>query len=183
MAMNIQSPGDDQRLFAEIALRLQSDYTNEKLEALWQESPYAWIRARPSRQKGSIGERIVEEWCEANGLDVRRTRNSQADRIIQGKLVEIKFSFLWESGTYTFQQIRDQNYDYAIFLGLSPFEVHCWIVSKEVLKQHVIGHLPQHMGQAGSDTFWVSFPPGNPPEWLADQRGTPEYCLSILRSF
>jgi hypothetical protein len=45
--------------------------------------------------------------------------------LINGHRVEIKFSTLWQEGIYNFQQIRDQNYEYAVCLGISPFEAHC----------------------------------------------------------
>lgn len=170
-------------IFLTVAKSLEGKYTNPKLEALWSTSPYNWIRTKSPRSKGAISETMIEELCKASGLQVLRSKDSQADRIIEGKRVEIKFSLLWEDGNYTFQQIRDQNYEYAIFLGISPGAVHCWLVSKDVLLQYVIGHLPQHKGKEGSDTFWVFFIPDKPPEWLADQPGTPEYCLSVLRSF
>ena len=44
--------------------------------------------------------------------------------------MEIKFSTLWKSGVYKFQQIRDQEYDAMVLLGISPFSAACWIVPK-----------------------------------------------------
>ena len=31
---------------------------------------------------------------------------------------------------YKFQQLRDQNYEFAICLGISPFSAHCWVLPK-----------------------------------------------------
>ena len=101
--------------------------------------------------------------------------------VINGHRVEVKFSTLWESGAYTFQQIRDQNYEYAILLGISPFDAHCWVLSKSVLRQHVIGHTPQHAGKTGTDTFWLSFPASNPYEWLRPYGGSLEQAYQVLR--
>ena len=39
---------------------------------------------------GSIGEQLVAGWFAAKGLDVLRTGDSEADRVIDGKRVEIK---------------------------------------------------------------------------------------------
>jgi hypothetical protein len=91
---------------------------------------------------GKIGEQLVEVLCKAMGLDVKSSGDSEADLIIAGRRVEVKFSTLWESGHYKFQQIRDQNYEFAVCLGFSPFDVHCWVISKELLRQYVIGHTP-----------------------------------------
>lgn len=162
----------DVQMLAAIATVLRNDYTKPADMDPWLESPFAWIRTRPSRQVGKIGEQLVAGWCAAKGLDVTSSPNSQADRVIAGQRCEIKFSTLWESGAYTFQQIRDQDYQFLICLGISPFTAHCWVVSKELLREHVIGHTPQHAGKAGSDTFWLSFPASTPPLWLRPYGGT-----------
>lgn len=112
-----------------------------------------------------------------------RSGDSEADRIIAGQRVEIKFSTLWESGVYTFQQIRDQNYEHAICLGLAPFNAHCWVISKEILRQHVIGHTPQHRGMSGTDTFWLSVFATNPPSWLQQCGGTLADAFEVLQAF
>ena len=96
--------------------------------------------------------------------------------------MEIKFSTLWKKGIYRFQQIRDQNYEYAVCLGISPQEAHCWVISKVLLLDHVIGHTPQHRGGLGTDTFWFSVDPNNPPDWLVDCGGSLDEAFRVLRS-
>lgn len=167
------------QLLASIAATLQGDYGNKSDP--WAGSPFAWIRTRPSRQVGKIGEQLVSGWCAAKGLDVMASGDSQADRIIGGRRVEIKFSTLWESGIYKFQQIREQNYEYAICLGVSPFNASCWVVSKDLLRAHVIGHTPQHKGRSGTDTFWLSFPAESPPAWLFPCGGTLAQAFKVLK--
>lgn len=173
----------DVKILAGIAGCLLQDYVNPEQEALWQGSPFAWIRTKPSRQVGKIGEQLVAGWCAAKGLDVTKSPDSQCDRIIGGRRVEIKFSTLWAGGTYTFQQFRDQDYGYAICLGVSPFDAHCWVISKDLLRQHVIGHTPQHAGRAGRDTFWITLDPNDPPEWLGQCGGRLREAFRILRRF
>ena len=157
-------------LLAAIAGTLRDDYVKSAEADPWSDSPFKWIKTRPSRQVGKIGEQLVAGWCAAKGFDVTRSGDSEADRVIAGKRVEIKFSTLWKSGVFKFQQLRDQDYEYAICLGVSPFDAQCWAISKEILLQHVIGVTPQHTGAAGSDTFWLSFRAAAPPGWL-DQCG------------
>ena len=99
----------------------------------WSASPFEWIRARPSRQVGKIGEQLVAGWSAAKGFDVIRSPDAEADRVIAGKRVEIKFSTLWKSGVFKFQQFRDQRYAFAICLGLAPFDARCWAISKDLL--------------------------------------------------
>ncbi|MDA8399734.1 MAG: hypothetical protein M0008_06755 [Actinomycetota bacterium] len=55
--------------------------------------------------------------------------------------MEIKVSTLWQSGVYKFQQIRDQEYDYLLYLGVPPFDAHAWLLPKSVLFEHVIAHM------------------------------------------
>lgn len=150
-----------------------ADYVNPA-EDPWAGSPFAWIKARPSRQVGKIGEQLVAGWAAAKGLDVTRAGDSDADRVINGHRVEIKFSTLWAGGNYVFQQIRDQQYDVALLLGVSPFTASAWVVPKAVLMERPFrpGLSAQHGGQAGRDTAWLQFSAGHPPDWLAEFGGT-----------
>lgn len=170
-------------LLASIAGALMDDYVKSGADDPWSGSPFGWIKTRPSRQVGAIGEQLVSGYFAAKGLDVVRSPDSEADRIIAGRRVEIKFSTLWRSGDFKFQQFRDQNYELAICLGISPFDARCWILSKEVLYEHVIGHTPQHRGRAGADTFWLCFKKKQPPAWLGAHGGTLKEAYSLLAEF
>ena len=170
------------RLLAAIAATLEEDYVREGEPDPWAGSPFAWIRALPSRQKGKVGEQLVSGWCAAKGLDVTASGDTEADRVIAGERIEIKFSTLWKTGVYKFQQIRDQDYRYLICLGISPFDAHCWLIGKDVLRRYVIGHTPQHRGRAGTDTYWLSLRPSQPPAWLELCGGTLSQMFPLLQS-
>jgi hypothetical protein len=168
-------------LLASLSGTIRADYAAEDLE--WEGSPFAWIRTRRSRQVGAIGEKLVAGWCAAKGLDVTRSPDSDADRVVQGKRVEIKFSTKWKSGGYKFQQLRDQDYEYAICLGVSPFDAHCWVLAKSlVLKMwgQPEGPQSQHGGAAGRDTAWLTVDPLNIPEWLTGCGGSLSDAFRIL---
>ena len=77
-------------------------------------------------------------------------------------------STLWKGGSYRFQQLRDQDYEFAVCLGLSPFDAHCWVLPKElILQQWSAGIISsQHGGRAGSDTAWLHVLPDAIPDWL-----------------
>ena len=159
----------DVRMLAGLAGALETDYVQH--DDAWDGSPFAWIKTRPSRQIGKIGEQLVAGWCAAKGLDVLASGSSQFDRYIHGYKVEIKFSTLWKAGTYRFQQVRDQDYQLAICLGVSPFDAHCWVLPKQVLRQHVIGHSGQHGGQTAQETAWLIVDPNAPSDWLTRRGG------------
>ena len=180
----IRQIGDpDVALLATLSSALEADYASDLLP--WEGSPFAWIKTRPSRQVGAIGERLVAGWCAARDFDVVRSPNSDADRVIGGKRCEIKFSTLWRSGVYKFQQLRDQEYDLAILLGVSPFDASCWVVQKQDLigrRGTPGGPTPQHGGSTGRDTLWLSFPALNPPDWLRACGGTLREAAEVLHA-
>lgn len=156
------------KLLASIAATLEQDYVLDNLE--WKGSPFEWIKQRPSRQIGAIGEKIVSGWLAAKSFNVSRSGDSDADRIIEKSRVEIKFSTLWKNGSYKFQQLRDQNYDFAICLGVSPSDAHCWALPKaEILRRwRETGDLSsQHGGAKGADTAWLTVNPASAHSWLA----------------
>ncbi|HOV74918.1 MAG TPA: hypothetical protein PK967_13190 [Candidatus Hydrogenedentes bacterium] len=132
---------------------------------------------------------LVAGWLAARGFNVVRSGDSDADRIIENKRVEIKISTLWANGCYKFQQLRDQRYDLAICLGISPFDAHCWIIPKEdILRLWKVEHRisSQHGGQGGADTAWIDVHPDNPPAWLQCYGGSPSdaiFALSKITGF
>lgn len=171
----------DVRMLAAISGTLEGDYPSEGQEGAWAGTPFNWIRQRPSSARGKIREQLVAGWCAAKGLDVTASGDSEADRVIAGHRVEIKSSTLWRSAILKFQQIRDQNYELAICLGICPFDAYCWVIPKNLLYEHVIGHTPQHGGRTGTDTFWLSFAPTNPPQWLEPCGGTLAKANAVLQ--
>lgn len=176
--MNRKITDPDVQLLEGIASMLQGDYTDDNQ---WAGSPFAWIKQRPSRQVGKIGEQLVSGWCAAKGLSVGPSGDTEADRVIQDKRVEIKFSTLWKSGLFKFQQIRDQDYEVLVCLGLAPFDARCWVIPKTALYDFVIGHTPQHTGAGGTETFWLSSSPESPPSWLEDYGGSLAQAFEVLR--
>lgn len=169
--------------FASIAESLRSQHVDDNSD--WTDSPFAWIRSLPSRKKGAVGEQIISLWCESYGFDVAPSNNIESDRTIGNLRIEIKFSTLWANGSYMFQQLRDQNYDVVICLGLSPHDVHCWVLSKNlIMEKWKSGEIKsQHKGSEGTDTAWFRVDPSDPLEWLTPRNGRPADAIETLRQF
>lgn len=151
--------------------------------AAWKGSPFEWILSIPSRSKGAYGEKFVQELFRLNGFDVKRPLSgSDHDRVINGHRIEIKMSTLWaNNGQYTFQQIRDQQYDFLLCLGLSPQEVHCWLIPKAEVHTGRVGVSQQHGGKAGKDTLWLNFRADSPPQWLEDFGGPLSSIVGLMK--
>lgn len=162
-------------LLASIAAELKPEYINEEAIQLWQGSPFQWLKPPiSSRQIGAAAEKLVAHWCVDKGFAVARSPDREADLVINGARVEVKYSSLWtDNHHYRFQQIRDQDYDYCFCLGISPFDAHAWFIPKTELMVDKPPELrPQHGGQDGRDTKWLGFPADNPPVWLSAYGGT-----------
>ena len=166
-------------LLAGLAAAIEPDYASDLAE--WRASPFGWMKSQPSRRVGKIFEQLVAGWCAAKGFSVTAAPNSQSDRVIGGLRAEIKGSTLWAGGGFKFQQIRDQDYDVVICLGLRPFDAQCWVIPKEALMAYPEGVAPQHGGRAGRDTAWLGFDADAPPQWLSEWGGRLSDAYRVLR--
>jgi len=174
------SSSPDFNLLASAANYIRNEFEEDYVA--WHQSPFEWVLRLPPGSKGKLGKQLVLQWCALKGLAVDRSPDSEADMLVNGHRVEIKFSTLWKVGIYKFQQIREQNYEYSVCLGISPFEAHCWVVSKSVLRKYVIGHMGQHTGSGGQETAWFPVNPNKPPEWLVPCGGALDQAFLVLKS-
>ena len=109
------SDGNYERFLRGIAI-VKNEYANKIEEGeKWADSELGWMLGGfPSRSKGAAVEKIIENYMRLKGYNIISSPDSEADRVVYGQRLEIKFSSLWEGGFYRFQQIRDQN----IFIGV-----------------------------------------------------------------
>lgn len=170
----------DFELLASSANYIKKDLENDYLA--WKDSPFEWVLNLPAGSKGKLGKHLIYQWCAVKGLSVDRSPDSEADMLLNGHRIEIKLSTLWKSGIYKFQQIRDQDYEYAICLGISPFEAHCWVISKDLLRKYVIGHMGQHTGSDGQETSWITVDPKRPLDWLQNCGGSLDQAFLTLKN-
>lgn len=145
----------------------------------WLDSPFQWLMMLPSRSRGKAGEVLVSAWLRGLSYKVERSLGTQYDRLLEGHSIEIKFSTLWKSGEYVFQQIRPaQDYEQVFALGVSPSTAAAWLIPKDVAVAHAS---PQHGGSAGRDTLWLRIKAAAPPAWMNDYGGTLEGAEAVIR--
>lgn len=163
-----------------IAKTLEEKYEPRFFPQQWADSPFGWLKTGlPSRTRGKAAEVLVEHWLSTEGFEVSAAKGPDADLIVNGIRTEVKMSTLWDVGTYKFQQIRDQDYEMLICIGLSPSEAHCWVLPKEVAMTHA---RHQHGGAAGrSNVRWFTVDPGTPPRWLRPQYGRLRDALAVIQ--
>ena len=166
---------------AQISVALKGEY-EEAADEAWMGSPFDWIRIEPSRRKGKIGEQLVERWFSSLGYETSAPPNSDCDLVIESARIEVKFSTLWQNGQFKFQQIRDQEYDFVVCLGVSPQDAHMWVLPKHVLQGQPEGVAPQHGGAAGRDTLWLDVRVDAPHEWLSEYGGSLADAKEVFES-
>jgi hypothetical protein len=76
-----------------------------------------------------------------------------------------------------FQQLRDQDYEVAVLLGVSPLTAQCWAVPKDEAFARAV---PQHGGAAGRDTKWLRIRAAAVPDWMHSYGGELEEAVPVL---
>ncbi|MGC1375891.1 MAG: site-specific DNA-methyltransferase [Anaerolineales bacterium] len=129
-------------------------------ENAWNDNPFEWILHLPPEQKDRVGKHLAASWCKSRHLKV--DQNSGEWLNINGCKVAVELSMLDANGTYTFSLINKDNFDAALWLGISPVAAHGWVIS-----------------QIGQGTLSVD--PTNPPAWLAPCGGTLDQAFTVLK--
>lgn len=133
----------------------------------WEGSPFEWLLAVAPGTRGKVGRELVAQWATRSGFRVERFSDDNQHYLQIGDfVVQVKMSMLWKSGIYRFQQIRDRNYDYCLCLGISPQDIHMWLIPKDALYDHVIGVRGQHTGSDSVETYWFDAGPDAAEHWL-----------------
>ncbi|MEW6285980.1 MAG: site-specific DNA-methyltransferase [Chloroflexota bacterium] len=158
-----------------ITLASTASAMQEKIEAEinpWENSPFEWIVRLPARKKGKVARQLIASWLESKGIACELAGNSSETLLINGHRFAIKFSTIWEKGFYKFQQLRAGGYEYAICLGISPFNAHCWIIEKNLAIKNA-------KKQHGTE-YWLTISPNN-SGWAQQFGGDLEFAYKILR--
>jgi site-specific DNA-methyltransferase (adenine-specific) len=163
----------DFEMLASLAMYIRNDL--EEQNEVWGSSSFSWVTQLPAATKGKLGRNLIASWCAAKGLTIDYPKDTKASLIINGYRIATKFSTLWSVGSYKFQQIRNEGYDYLICLGISPSEAHCWIFNREYIVDKA---KPQHKGA----DFFLTINPENLPEWACKGGGSLNQAYHILKN-
>lgn len=166
----------DFEMLASLATLHRNDI--EELTIAWESSPFSWVTKLAAAKKGKLGKNLIASWCAVKGLTVDHPTDSQASLVINGFRIATKFSTLWSEGSYKFQQIRNEGYDYLVCLGISPTDAHCWIFPREIVIQKAT---PQHKGSKGAE-YWLTLNPLTPPKWASAYGGTLEEAFMVIQN-
>jgi hypothetical protein len=108
----------------------------------WDGSENEWLRVLPPKKKGSFGEKIVAEVYKKLGADVKKSKGTDSDIIVNGKKIEIKLSCCAFKGdnpcSFTFFQIRQfQDYDYIAFFSVYPDHAEIHVIDKKDFMNYI----------------------------------------------
>jgi hypothetical protein len=138
--------------------------------SVWVGSIFEHHKGLSSKAKGSWGERLACDILEGLGANVPRRKNGKNkkpqgsgtdfDIYVDNKKIEVKTSFAWDEteDSFTWQQIRDQEYEYILFVGVNPNECKAWFATKNDLIKNIFGRneYRQHAGKDGEqDLYWI----------------------------
>jgi hypothetical protein len=142
-----------------------------------------WFKNLSSKRKGKAGELMVGATLESMGVSVCSSKQARKDKLVDSSVklsdydlylrslnlrAEVKTSTMWGEGkNFTFQQIRDQDYDVILFQFILPNEVKLFYCTKEDAVNYIMidGH-GQHGGGKATETFWITFDLDNVPNYI-----------------
>lgn len=159
------SPDEAARAVAAANLALRNDWVAAGTADMWEGSPFAWLRSLPTARRSLAGVGLCEMLLRGAGFDPRPKSSHGHDRMVNGFSVKVKFSTLWASGTYTFQQVPVDGFDVMVLLGVHPRGVHAWMVTKRTLVDALRAASQSELG--------LLVDPDAPEAWLGSG-GSPE---------
>jgi hypothetical protein len=174
-------------LLAEQSAVIHQKYPEAKTEEdeAWEGSPFDWFRKKPSATKGKIGRDLAAFLIETSGFAVSRVGMGLE---AEGKTIRVKLSLMWGAGSLTFEQIKDDPFDYLLCLGLYPGDSYGWFIPKKEMivdgdAQDRDGFSGQHVqpGEKPSDFWLQGLDPLDPHEWLKEYGGTTDKLIKIIQ--
>jgi hypothetical protein len=153
----------------DLALELANGYENNSYNH-FRGSPFFNLIIQPPATKGKIGETLIKNYCQREGIECGKASTTHYDLVINGLAIEMKTSFINGDNKLVFQQIRiNHEWDFVIFLGFYPDNVKVWCLSKsyvtELFNKGII--VEQH----SKENLWVWIDGYDSPDWLIPKSG------------
>jgi|ERR1700733_8915621 len=143
-------------------------------DEFWKDSAFDYIRRLPSRTRGTIGQTLARSVFEEYGYNPTKRLNSFD---VKHKNVISRYSTVWETGDWKFQQVRNTAFEFLFCLGLYPGSASAWLIPKDELYMsdgsltERDGWGRQHGGKSGREDAWLIVHPESIPPWLGDFGG------------
>jgi hypothetical protein len=144
--------------FRTAAAQIEQRYATDVDE--WESSPFRWLKRLPTASRAKAAEGIITALLSSAGFRVGPRTDSTHDCTVEGVPVRVKFSTLWSSQRYTFQQLPTGGTALVVLLGVSPNEAHAWIATTAALRS------------AAQTEPWLSIDPTTAPPALTGCGGT-----------
>lgn len=140
-----------------------------------QDSPFAWMIPLAPVSKGRAGLMVVRELMHMNGYITRDAKGIAQSFITVKGVVKVKTSLLWDNGTFVFEQIEDDPYDFLAMLGLMHHDACFWLCTKKLA-------LTNSHDQHKSQSRWLVFEPSCVPTWLSNHGGHIDMIADTLNN-
>ena len=153
---------------------------------VWKGTPLEKLQTRVIRQKGMIFEKGMVAYLTDQGFsDISRKTGNSADFIVNNKFIEFKTGLISvQTGKFTFNQFRDDEYDILVCLGINPnMDEYLWVIPKEevIHRWKETGDIRyQHGTTSKPNTGIFQVDPTDPPEWLRKYGGDVKDGLRVL---
>jgi hypothetical protein len=169
MAVELPLPGAPaQEAFATLANGVRAQFV--PAVDPWAGSPYRWLKDLPTATRSKAAVTLLAAWLSRAGIPVVRRSGPGGHQLVSGvDRVEVKLSTAWATGEYRFQGVHDGPVERFALLGVSPDQVHLWLVPRAAAVDRL-------EGSAG----WISVCAAAPPGWLSRFGGDPAHALRLL---
>jgi hypothetical protein len=167
--------------------KLSNYLNNIKKKDPYIDSTNQWFRPLASRTKGKVGELLIGEYLETEGVNIISPADAKKQSKVNNSIptsdydiflvdqnlkCEVKTSSMWTgSQEFRFQQIRKQEYDIIIFQFIYPETIERYYCPKDVVESMItIPSKVQHGGKnkknEDPDTYWEIVKFNTVPEYF-----------------
>lgn len=147
----------------------------DKAAPEWANSQFAPLRNLRSVPKSRAVRDVAGHWLTSIGIPATPYDASGNTALLlpEERVVAVKCSTRWREGSYHFQHLRDWGFQAALLLGISPQEMHAWLVPRDELLAHAVM-------QRGHHARMLIFHAERVPGWLRRYGGTLPEAAAIL---